>query len=210
MFKSFNECSNYLPSLLSFLLKFFLRAGDLRCILYSGLVDLEYVNGGVVGRDAEVVGVLAELDVINLGFVCAAAEDAHRQWLLGVDLPYANDGSLLTRSGEKVTSFVEGHGRDGALMTLDDRLELLVGAEGANLYLAFVCVGNGEHGRTIYRVWVQGAQTKRIVAGVEAVDQREVREIIDVDFHLKYDNDPSEIIVQLVHESVRKVLTCPF
>ena len=51
--------------------------------------------------------------------------------------------------------------------------------EGSHLHVSLLCVGNGEHAGVLR---VQCAQAIRIVARVQAVNQRQVCEVVDVGF----------------------------
>lgn len=183
----------FLPFLLSFILFLFhdrsvgrlLRIRLVRCICH---VDSKHVDGVVVRGRCDEPRSAAELEVIDFCFVCSAAEHEWAGWIRCVHLPDANQSSLLAGSGQKIALFVEGHGRDGALMASNDGLDSFLG-KGSHLHVALLSVGDRQSAAALA---VQGAQAVGIVAGIEAVDQGQVGEVVYVSLHCENDHHSAQ------------------
>lgn len=149
------------------------------CVVQLGEVQREDVDCAVVRGGRDVVLVAAKLDVADLRFVGTAAEHVGAGWAVRVDLPNSDKRALLAGRREQVALAAEGHRGDAALVAHDDGFHALV-RKGAHLHVAFLRVGDREHAVAL---GVQCAEAIRVVARVEAVNQGEVREIVDIGLH---------------------------
>lgn len=77
--------------------------------------------------------------------------------------------------------------------------------ESSHLYLAFVDVRDGQHSRAVLRVWVESTQSIGVGRSIEAIDKREIREIIHVNLVVEYYHHSGHKI----GVSPTEILTCP-
>ena len=184
------DCAD-LPFLLAFIcLFFFLHNGGvglLRVRLTARIlhVNAEDVDRVVVRGGSDEARHPAELQIVDLCFVSAAAEHKWTRGIGSIHFPDADESSFLRSRGQEVAVAVEGHGCNGALVAHDDGFDAAL-REGPHLDVALLRVRDGEHAGALA---VERAQSVRVVAGVEAVDEGEVGEVVDVGFHGEDDDD---------------------
>jgi hypothetical protein len=75
-------------------------------------------------------------------------------------------------------------------MTHDHGFRAIGLGERSDFHVALLSVRNGQHA-TVFRV--ERAQAVRIVAGVEAIDQCQIREVIDIGFDGEDDDHPKSL-----------------
>ena len=85
---------------------------------------------------------------------------------------------------------IESHGSDGTLMTHDNGLDPLV-SEGSHLDVTFLSVRDGQHAGAFA---VKGAETVRVIARVQAVDQSQICKVVHICLNGKYNHHANKAI----------------